>query len=486
MGIRAHPLIYEINTWAWLTALSRRYGRPITLASIPAAEYDSLAEWGFDAIWLMGVWERSPAARDLARRPMIVNEYRGALPDLRPEDIVGSAYAIHRYVVDEYLGGPDGLATCRAELARRGLRLILDFVPNHVAVDHPWLTAYPDALLHGNATVLAADPVTFFLGPHGDVVAHGRDPYFPAWIDTAQINVFSPGARELARETLEQIATQCDGVRCDMAMLLLNRVFANTWREYAGPAPQTEYWTEMIAPIKERYPAFHFIAEAYWGTEPELLALGFDYAYDKGFYDALRGGSLDRVRAALSQPVEMQEHLLRFIENHDEDRAVQAFGPQRSLAAAAITLLAPGARLVHNGQLFGWRVKVPVQLGRRQEEAADVVIQPFYRLLLGEAVQPIYHTGQFHLFSHAASLPDSVVAFAWVQGADWRVVVVNYADQPAQACLTLPDAFCPAGLRPVREVLSGTSATIVDDPVADVLLNMHLPAFGVQIWRPRE
>lgn len=485
MGIRTHPLIYEINTWAWLTALSRRYGRPVTLGSVPPPEYERLAGWGFDAVWLMGVWERSPAARELARRPFVVNEYRGALPDLKTEDIVGSAYAIHRYEVDAFLGGPRGLAIFRAELARRGLRLILDFVPNHVAVDHPWLTAHPDALVHGTAASLAADPVTFFEGPHGDVVAHGRDPYFPAWIDTAQINVFSPVARGLARETLLQIAGQCDGVRCDMAMLLLNRVFATTWRDYAGPPPQTEYWAEMIPAVQAKYPDFIFGAEVYWGTESELQALGFHYTYDKDLYDLLRSGNLDGARAALSKPAEIQSRAVRFIENHDEERAVSAFGTQRSLAAAAITVLAPGARLIHEGQLAGWKVKAPVQLGRRLEEAADLVVEPFYEALLSEASQAIYHEGTFSLLSGAAHLPGSMVAFSWTLGADWRVVVVNYADHPEHGVLALPEAFCQAGLMPMREVLSGRSATLVDDEIAGVTLTAGLPAFGVQIWRPR-
>ncbi len=485
MKIRTHPLIYEINTWAWLNALSRRYGRPLTLGSIPTAEYDALAEWGFDAIWLMGVWQRSPAARDLARRPMIANEYRGALPDLKTEDIIGSAYAIHTYEVENYLGGPEGLALCRAELARRGLRLLLDYVPNHVAVDHPWLTAHPDALLHGSATSLAADPITFFQGPHGDVVAHGRDPYFPAWIDTAQINAFSPVARDLARETLEHIAAQCDGVRCDMAMLLLNRIFANTWRDYAGPMPQTEYWADVISATKAKYPDFLFSAEAYWGTEPELLALGFDFTYDKSFYDLLRSGNMDGVRAVLSQPVETQAHMVRFTENHDEERAVSAFGAQRSLVAAAITLLAPGAHLIYEGQLAGWRVKAPVQLGRRLEEAADLVIEPFYQLLLSEASLPIYHAGEFRLLSGVSNLPGSIVAFCWVLDGEWRIVVVNHADHPEHASLALPDAFCPAGFKAVREVFSSNSATIVDDDIAGVTLDVRLPSFGVQVWKPR-
>ena len=484
MALRPHPLIYEINTWPWLTALSRRYSRPVTLGSIPAEEYETLAVWGFDAIWLMGVWERSPTSRNLARRPKVLDDYRRALPDLTPEDVVGSAYAIHRYEVDAYLGGPDGLARCREELARRGLRLLLDYVPNHVAVDHPWLMTRPECLIHADAAALAADPVTFFPGPlPGDVVAHGRDPYFPAWSDTAQINSFAPAARELSRSILAELAQQCDGVRCDMAMLLLNRIFASTWRGYAGVTPETEFWSDVIPAIKALYPDFLFIGEAYWETEAELQALGFDYTYDKGLYDALLHGKSEDVQKALSRPSGSQAHMLHFVENHDEMRAVTAFGPQRSLAAATVSLLIPGARMLHDGQLAGWRIKAPVQLGRRLEEATDLEIEPVYRALLSEASQPIYHDGVFSPLAEAEAAPAGILAFYWALGSDWRLVVVNYTDQPADALLTLPEALRTTSL-PMREVFSGARVVPGGESLSASVLDLRLPAFDTQLWRP--
>jgi glycosidase len=482
LRIRRQPLIYEINTWAWLTALSRRYSRPITLESIPMEVYDALAGWGFDAIWLMGVWERSPAARELARRPQTLGEYRRALPDLKPEDVVGSPYAIHRYMVDGYLGGPDGLARCREELARRGLGLLLDYVPNHVAVDHPWLTTHPDAILHDDAKGLAADPVTFFQGPQGDVVAHGRDPYFPAWNDTAQINAFAATARDLARETLEELAAQCDGVRCDMAMLLLNRVFGATWGALAGSGPQTEFWSEVIPAVKAAHPDFLFLAEAYWETEAELLALGFDYPYDKSLYDRLLEGNIEAVRLALRRPATLQARMVHFVENHDEARAVAAFGPQRSLAAAAVSLLLPGARLLHEGQLAGWRVKAPVQLGRRLEEATDLLIEPFYRTLLDDVHQAVYHDGLFSLIDGAQN---DVLVFCWTLENDWRVVAINCASQPKHISIALPDDLFPTALLPARELLSNASVVLGAEGLSSLAFDLDLPAFGVQIWRPR-
>ena len=138
------PVIYEINTWPWLDELSRDAGRPVDLGSVPARFWDELAALGIDAVWLMGVWQRSPAGIAIALdNPGLTADFDAALPGWRPADVVGSPYCIRNYLVDEHLGGPDALAVARAELAARGIGLVLDFVPNHVAPDHPWVTDRP-------------------------------------------------------------------------------------------------------------------------------------------------------------------------------------------------------------------------------------------------------------------------------------------------------------------------------------------------------
>ena len=146
-----NPIIYEVNSWVWLYELTRKYRRTITLGTVPAKEWDAIASLGVHAVWLMGVWERSPAGRRIAlEHSGLQLEYRQALPDVLPEDVVGSPYCIHRYVVDEQLGGPKGLATARKRLATRCLRLVLDFVPNHVAPDHPWVFEHPEYFIRGD------------------------------------------------------------------------------------------------------------------------------------------------------------------------------------------------------------------------------------------------------------------------------------------------------------------------------------------------
>jgi len=157
-----HPFIYEINTWVWLAELRTRLGRKIGLADVPASEWDLVAALGFDAVWLMGVWERSPAGVAIAlENPSLLESFERALPGFAPDDVVGSPYCVREYTVAAGLGGPKGLASARKALERRGLRLILDFVPNHVAPDHAWTTAHPEYFVAGSEEELERDPASF-------------------------------------------------------------------------------------------------------------------------------------------------------------------------------------------------------------------------------------------------------------------------------------------------------------------------------------
>ena len=317
--------IYEINTWVWLTDLSRKSNAPVNLSSVPPAEWDAIAQYGFDAVWLMGVWERSPAGIAIANRDRnLMGDFLRALPDFRSEDNVGSAYCVRRYVSDQHLGGPNGLAIARQELAKRGMKLILDFVPNHMAPDSPWIVEHPEHFIQLDADHLQNEPAA--CARIGDkIFACGKDPYFPAWPDVVQVNAFEPGFRAAVIELLLGVAEQCDGLRCDMAMLLLNNVFNQTWRERAGEIPTTEYWREVIAAVKRQHPQFLFIAEAYWDLEWELQQQGFDFCYDKRLYDRLEHDDVEGVRLHLNADLGYQQKLVRFIENHDEPRASVAF-----------------------------------------------------------------------------------------------------------------------------------------------------------------
>lgn len=443
----AKPLIYEINTWVWLNTLSRTYGKHITLATVPDDVLDDLARTGVNTVWLMGVWTRSPGSAAHAREWS--HEYLPALPDLTDEDVIGSAYAIYDYQVDRHLGGRKGLAAIRRRLKARGLRLILDFVPNHVAFDHPWVQHNPACLVQGSRRDLQRRPSDFFAATDAWgrqlVIAHGRDPYFPGWADTAQLNAFSPVLRAAVLATLLDIASQCDGVRCDMAMLMTNRVFGHTWQGYylEDYIPETEFWEEMIPQVRASHPDFMFMAEVYWNMEYEMQQEGFDYCYDKTLYDRLVAGSPRDVRVHLIAAIEYQQRLVRFIENHDEQRAYSAFGAHRQRPAAVLVLTLPGATLLHDGQFTGRRVKLPVQIGRQPDEPVDHDLDIFYRRLLNEVQDRVYGRGRWRLFNLAPAWGsnhshENLVAHGWAEdNDDRRLIVANLTDQQAQALINL-------------------------------------------------
>jgi hypothetical protein len=484
-----YPVIYEINTWVWLNELSRKYNRPVRLATIPAEEWNTLSSFGFDAIWLMGVWERSPAGIAIANRnPALLADFRQALPDFRPEDNVGSAYCVRRYVVDEHLGGPEGLAVARRELARRGLKLILDFVPNHAAPDHPWALQHPEYFIQGTEEDLRREPASF-AEAGGRVLACGRDPCFPAWPDVLQLNAFQPGLRRAVIGTLAEIADQSDGVRCDMAMLFINSIFECTWGRRAGPRPATEYWQDVIDAVRGIHPDFLFIAEAYWDREWDLQQQGFDYCYDKRLYDRLKHDTAESVRLHLGADLAYQEKLVRFIENHDEPRALAIFSPAKERAAAVTIATIPGARLFHHGQFEGRKIKLPVFLGRRPEEPVDADLQVFYRTLLNPDFLEGLREGNWQLCGRTG-WPDNasflnLVAWCWHNAREHRLIVVNLSNVPAQGMARVPWEELPASRWQVTDLFTGHVYEHDGDEMYYPGLYVDLPPWGFHILTAR-
>lgn len=432
---RKNPVIFEINTWVWLAEMSLEKGEPITLANVPAEHWDALMQLQIDAVWFMGVWERSPAGIAISNQHEgNLSDFRRALPDFSFSDNVGSPYCVRKYVVDAHLGGNEGLKEARRQLADRGIKLILDFVPNHVAHDHPWVKSWPDFFIQGNKEDLRDDPVTFVqIG--GSIFACGKDPFYPAWQDVLQVNVFHAGLRAEILGTLKGIALQCDGVRCDMAMLVMNDIFLQTWGKRAGTVPLQDYWEEIIPSVKKVNRDFIFIAEAYWDKEWALQRQGFDYCYDKRMYDRLAHETAHEIRLHLKADNSFQSKLVRFIENHDEPRHTTVFSPDQLRAAALISATLPGAKLFHEGQFEGRKVRLPVFLSRRPEEPVDTELQLFYQRLLRALHFPIFHRGYWQ-FCESAGWPDNqtymnLLAWTWCDGDSRLLIVVNYSDQPA-------------------------------------------------------
>ena len=453
-----HAIIYEINTLVWLNELSLKYGKKIKLANIPGKEWDDMANLGFTAVWLMGVWERSPAGLFIARlNTGIMKDLREALPDLHDDDISGSPYCIRDYKADRHIGGAKGLAKARQELANRGLKLILDFVPNHVAPDHPWIKSHPEFFITGTDMEMIKYPDDFYRAGE-NIFAKARDPFYPPWPDVLQLNVFDEGLRKAMLETLKTIASQCDGIRCDMAMLLMNDIFSKTWPGKAGPKPEQDFWASVIPEVKQQFPGFVFIAESYWDTEPALLNQGFDFCYDKRYYDYLQV-STEKSKHHLLEMMTINEKLLRFLENHDEPRAAGLFSANRHKALALASLTQPGARLLHDGQLEGRTVKVPVFLCRRQNEPENQDLKEFYGKLLKILRSDPIQNGKWSACAVSGWYDNqtclNLLAWEWLGDQENLLIVVNLSDQTAQALVESSYPYLTGRTYQLFDVISG-------------------------------
>ena len=445
MTPNVYPSLYQVNTRVDLTALSRELGRPATLDDLPDAELDRLAAMGFDWVWFLSVWQTGSGAQEVSRgHADWRREFLETLPDLIDDDIAGSGFAITGYTVHEALGGDSAVARLRERLRERGLQLMLDFVPNHMGLDHPWIEDHPDFFIHGTEDDLAHAPQNYTRVHCKDgerIFAHGRDPYFPGWPDTLQLDYANPDAQAAMIGVLEKIAGQCDGVRCDMAMLVLPDVFERTW--VRRPLP---FWPTAIGHVRELAPDFRFLAEVYWDLEWTLLQQGFDFTYDKRLYDRLREGHARPIREHLRAGLDFQAKLARFLENHDEPRAAEVFPPEVHRAAAVITFLAPGLRFFHQGQFEGFRKRISPHLVRGPAEPTDEDVEGFYSRLLELLRDPVVREGHWQLLDATEAWEgnwthDCFLIFAWQHPErPTLVVAVNYAPNGSQCYVRLPFA----------------------------------------------
>ena len=486
--MRAHPHLLEISAWPWLERLSRDAGRRVTLEDVPTAHWDRIAAEGFDLVFLMGVWRRSVIGREIARTdPGLMAEYDRTLPGWTPADVPGSPYCIQAYEPDDCMGGWDGLDAARRELRARGIRLVLDFVPNHTAFDHAWITTHTDRYVVGTEDDYRAAPSEFRRVADGVYIACGRDPYFAPWTDVAQLNYFNPDTRAAMQGTLGAIAAHCDGVRCDMAMLVLNEVFGRTWRRLLRSEwtpPQDEFWTTTT----RAFPELTYLAEVYWGLEATLLEQGFDFAYDKRLLDCLHSPDAGAcVRHLLNVDPRHAMRLARFLENHDEPRSAVTLDG-RLPAAAALAATVPGMRFFFDGQFEGRRVKAPVQLGRWPDEPPNEAVSALYERVLRFGSDPLMHDGEWALLPVSSAGDHTfwdIVGYRWRSETGLAVMVANPGECQAQAHLAIAgdllpgaafdfeDALTDARYRWTRESLEATGLYVRLEPGRAHLFLVH-------------
>ncbi|ELP86351.1 hypothetical protein EIN_296610 [Entamoeba invadens IP1] len=480
IALSKYPVIYEISTRPWLYELSKKTGKTLTkLRDIPLTEFDTLKNKGIDYVWMMGVWQLGDYGLQIDKK----SDFSSVLPGYTQDDIIGSPYAITEYTCNTELGSDSDIQWLRQQLNAKGIKLMLDFVPNHSACDAAEVTS--KSKLYIRAGTSGSYDSKYYL-PNG--VAHGKDPYFDPWPDTAQWNYFEPETRTFMTNNLLKVASLADGIRCDMAHLDLNDVFKGTWaKELAATGysvPSTEFWTDAIKTVKAKYPNLILMAEVYEDWEmTKLKACGFDYYYDKAFLDKCESGVTDVNNYVHYKDLEFLNNGAHFVENHDENRAVYNMGSvNRADAAGAMAATLPGLIFFNHGQFDGLKNKLDVHLRRSADETKSTVAQNFYAKLTEILKNDAFKTKSFYFVYNVNG--DNAWRFAsWIRGTTTQfLVVVNYSD--GYGCANVPIYnINGSGDVKVLEMMSGTEYTRTGSTLKSTGLTVCLNAWETQIFK---
>ena len=468
------------QAFVWLDQLSRAYGREIrTLDAVPDAELDVIASRGFNALWLIGLWERSPASRTIKRR-------------CGNPEAEASAYALKDYVIAERLGGEDAWRALRDRASARGIRLASDMVPNHVGLDARWIAEHPDWFLHLDAPPypgyrfdgpdLSADPrisvhledgywdrsdaaVVFKHVEHSTgrerFVYHGNDGTQMPWNDTAQIDYLNPAAREAVIQTILAVARRFPIIRFDAAMTLAKKHVKRLWHPAPGDggaipsraahgvseeafdaAMPREFWREVVERIGAEAPDTLLLAEAFWMMEGYFVrTLGMHRVYNSAFMHMLRdedtGAFRGMIKEVLATSPGILERFVNFVNNPDEDTAAAQFGKgDKYFGVATMMATLPGLPMFGHGQVEGFEEKYGMEYARayRDEEPdggfvahhESVIFPLLRRRTLFSGVE---HFALYDFGRGDGSVNDDVLAFSNRDGSGRSLVLFNNSAQ---------------------------------------------------------
>eukprot|EP01114_Cavostelium_apophysatum_P001197 TRINITY_DN11013_c0_g1_i2.p1 TRINITY_DN11013_c0_g1~~TRINITY_DN11013_c0_g1_i2.p1 ORF type:complete len:504 (+),score=68.63 TRINITY_DN11013_c0_g1_i2:87-1598(+) len=481
VALAANPAMYELSTRPWLYALSQKYGQSITLLSeIPQQEFQQIKDMGFDYVWMMGVWQLGKYGLNFDQtNPALLSYYPTVLPSFTIDDVIGSPYAVVNYTCNVQLGSDEDIASLRSMLNGIGLKLMLDFVPNHSAVDCPFTSSNPDFyILAPKGTQPPYDPSAYL--PNG--IAYGSAGWGGAWQDTAQFNYWNPTTRKVRLQELLQVASLADAIRCDMAYLLLNDLFGQNWQQqlqsWGWTQPTTEWWADSIQAVKQQYPDVIFLAEVYDPYQQDLQNVGFDFTYDKDLYDRLKNQDINGVREWLSSnTVEFLSRSAHFISNHDQPRAANYFGSWwMADATALMTFTVPGMRFHWQWEFQGFKNQIDIHLRREEPESAVQDVQDFYQTFLNITNADVFKYGDWIYIDLSDSGTD-LIAYRWEFGDDRRLCVINYSGDTGSTNVIVSNAQPINGndTIPVTDLLSGTkywrSAKMMQTQGLDVVVN---------------
>jgi glycosidase len=394
-------------TYVWLDQLGKAYGRPVErLDQIPDEELDRLARWGFTALWLIGVWERSPASQR-------IKQLSGNA------DAMASAYSLYDYEVARDLGGEGSLANLRQRCQERGIRLASDMVPNHTGLHSRWIVEHPDWFVQLDyppypayaftGTDLSATPevslhiedgywdrrdaaVVFKHYDHRSgrtrYIYHGNDGTSTPWNDTAQLNYLLPDLREAVMATILHVARLFPIIRFDAAMTLAKKHYQRLWfpqpghggvpsraeygmtREEFDAAFPKEFWREVVDRVAAEAPGTLLLAEAFWLMEGYFVrTLGMHRVYNSAFMNMLKMEENVKYRQTIKNVLEFDPRILQrfvnFMNNPDERTAVEQFGKEdKYLGACVLLVTMPGLPMFGHGQVEGFHEKYGMEYRR--------------------------------------------------------------------------------------------------------------------------
>ena len=396
------------NAYVWLDQLSRQYGRPMTrLDQVPDAELDRLARWGFTGLWLIGLWERSPASQKI--KQLCGNP-----------DAVASAYSLFDYQIAEDLGGEEAYQNLRDRAWARGIRLASDMVPNHVGIDSRWVVEHPDWFISldyspfpsytFNGPNLSWDErVGIYLEDHyysrsdaavvfkrvdrwtgsEKYIYHGNDGTSMPWDDTAQLNYLNPEVREAVIQTILHVARKFPIIRFDAAMTLTKKHYQRLWFPEPGSGGAipsraefgvtraefdtrmpAEFWRQVVDRVAQEMPDTLLLAEAFWLMEGYFVrTLGMHRVYNSAFMNMLRDEDNAKYRSVVKNTLEFDPRILKryvnFMNNPDERTAVDQFGKgDKYFGICTMMVTMPGLPMFGHGQVEGFAEKYGMEFRR--------------------------------------------------------------------------------------------------------------------------
>ena len=481
IALAAHPILYEISTRPWLYELSQKYGKTISkIKDIPTQEFDNLKNKGIEIVWMMGVWKLGTYGLQFDQQ----SDYSSVLPGWTKDDVIGSPYAITEYTCNPDIGTDSDLTWLKKELNNRGMKLMLDFVPNHSAVDAPTASSNPKLYMRAPKGVSDSKRYT------NSGLAYGKDPYFDPWRDVIQWNYWEYETRKLMKDNLLTVLKYADGARCDMAHLVLNDVFGKTWatelNAWGYQRPSDEFWAYAFKEVKQKYPKAILLAEVYEDWEIDLLhKLGFTYTYDKVLLDKLEGSAYDVNDFIHYKTESYWGHAAHFVENHDENRAVYNMGGNIEKAKAAGTIAATlgGMIFFNHGQWYGYKNKLDVHLRRGASESINTNVQKYYDKLLKILTDPAFKSANYYfVYNMSGDRASDFIAYIREQDSSHYLIVVNY--QQNYGCAEVPIYnIAGSGIVKVKEMISNIEYSRNADTMRGVGLTVCLSGFQAQIFK---